>query len=145
MEVREGADHLRVVLKHTTAFSQPASRSGCEEALDAASLLLPGGSTGSTPLLTLPVVAPPLPDIVELIEKRTYLVVVRTLMHHREAAQQTVKRDKRELCQVELMDLCEDRLTRTCIHCRLFLLVDGIQGRIAVKTIVSTFGGELST
>src|SRR2546421_11712876 len=95
------------------------------------------------PNLTLPLVAPPLPDVVELIEKRTYLVVVRTLTHHREAAQQTVKRDEGELCQVELMDLPEDLLTRTCIHCRLFLLVEGIQSRIAVETVVSSLGGEL--
>lgn len=53
--------------------------------------------------LTLPVIAPPLPDIVELIEKRANLVVMRSLTHHREAAQQAVESDERELCQVELM------------------------------------------
>jgi hypothetical protein len=58
--------------------------------------------------LALPVVTPPLLDIVELIEKRAYLVVVRTLPHHREAAQQTVERDERELRQVELMELPKD-------------------------------------
>ena len=47
--------------------------------------------------LTLPLVAPPLPDIVELIEKRANLVVVRSLTHHREAAQQAVEGDEGEL------------------------------------------------
>ena len=97
------------------------------------------------PNLTLPLVAPPLPDVVELIEKRTYLVVVRPLTHHREAAQQTVKRDEGELCQVELMELSEDRLSRARIHCRQFLLVEGIQSRIAVEAIVSSLGRELGT
>ncbi len=50
--------------------------------------------TGQSSSLTLPVVTPPLPDIVELIEKRANLVVVRSLTHHREAAQQAVEGDE---------------------------------------------------
>ncbi len=49
--------------------------------------------------LTLPLVAPPLPDVVELIEKQANLVVVRSLTRHREAAQQAVDGDEGELCR----------------------------------------------
>ena len=87
----------------------------------------------SAPRLTFPLVTPPLPDIVELIEKRANLVVVRSLTHHREAAQQTVKRDERELCQVELMELSEDCLSSARIHCRQFLLVHRIRAGLQEK------------
>lgn len=80
MEVREGADHLRLVLEPNTAFSLPASRSGREGAIGSTSMLLPEGPTGSTPRLTLPVVAPPLPDV-DVGFKVAGQVVVRPLVH----------------------------------------------------------------
>ncbi len=88
--------------------------------------------------LTLPVVTPPLPDVVEEIEKWAYLVVVCPLMHHREAAQQTVKRDERQLSQVELMDLTEELLPCADIHRRPFLCVELIQCTVAVKRPVES-------
>lgn len=79
--------------------------------------------------LTLPNIAPPLPAIVEIIEKWAYLVVMRPLMHHREAAQQTVKRDERELRQIELMKLSVDRLSHFWVagqYCVVKIQVHGL-------------------
>src|SRR5438067_6475110 len=63
------------------------------------------------------------------------LVVVRPLAHDREIIH-AVEYDERELRQVDLMDLHEDLLPRAWIRCRQFLLVKGIQGRVAVEVNV---------
>src|SRR5437764_15221372 len=87
------------------------------------------------PSLTLAMIAPPLPDVDGLSDKGTGLVVVRPLAHDREIIH-AVEYDERELRQVDLMDLHEDLLPRAWIRCRQFLLVKGIQGRVAVEVNV---------
>ncbi len=105
------------------------------------SLLLPVGPTGSTIRLTLPVVAPPLPDI-DVGFKVAGQVVVRPLAHNREVCR-AVERDEGELRQVDRMDLTEDLLPRARIRCREFLCVEGIQGRVAVEGKVLSIGRDL--
>jgi len=83
------------------------------------------GPTGSTTRLTLPLVAPPLPDV-DVGIKVAALVVVRPLVHHREASRRAVECDEGELRQVDRMDLSEDLLSRACIRCRQFLCVEDI-------------------
>src|SRR5437016_3113127 len=82
--------------------------------------------------LTLPPIAPPLPDVDGVCCKRksTRQVVVRPLAHDREVCR-AVERDERVLRQVELVDLCEELLPLARIRCRQFLCVETIQGRIA--------------
>ena len=99
------------------------------------------GPTGSTTRLTLPVVAPPLPDI-DVGFKVAGQVVVRPLAHDREVCR-AVERDEGELRQVDRMDLTEDLLPRTRIRCRQFLCVEGIQSRVAVEGQVESIGRDL--
>ena len=71
------------------------------------------------------------------------LIVVRSLAHHSEFCP-TEEYDERELSQVDLMDAPEELLPHTWICCRKFLLVEGIQFRIAVEVnIVLSFGRDL--
>src|SRR6266496_1806435 len=95
----------------------------------------------SAPPLTLPLIAPPLPEV-GLSTNVADLVVVRALAHHRDLWG-AVEHDKGELRQVDLVDLCEDLLSHARIHCRLFLFKEGIQGRIAVEGQVSSIGRDL--
>ncbi len=60
---------------------------------------------------------------------------MRPLAHDREFCR-AVEHDERELRQVDLMDQLEEHLPRAWIRRRLFLLVEGIQGRVAVEVNV---------
>src|SRR6266581_6910380 len=95
----------------------------------------------STTRLTLPIVAPPLPDI-DVGFKVAGQVVMRSLAHDREVCR-AVERDEGELRQVDGMDLTEDLLPRARIRCRQFLCVEGIQGRVAVEGNVLSLGRDL--
>src|SRR2546423_15038226 len=92
--------------------------------------------------LTLPMIAPPLPDVGGLSLKGAGLVVVRPLAHDR-WAQRTVEHDEGEARQVDLMDLIEDLLPDARIHCRHFLLVEGSQVMVAVEGKVLSLGRDL--
>src|SRR6266487_78498 len=54
-----------------------------------------------------------------------------------------VERDKRELRQVDLMDLKEELLSQAWVRCRLLLLIESIQGRVAVEVNVVCIGRKL--
>src|SRR6266487_2238126 len=95
----------------------------------------------SAPPLTLPPIAPPLPDVGLSINVAD-LVVVCPLAHHCYDCR-AVKHDKGELCQVDLMDLLEDLLPHARVRCRLLLFKEGIQSRIAVECKVASIGREL--
>src|SRR5713226_4492036 len=79
--------------------------------------------------LTLPLVAPPPPDIARLYNGPR-LVVVCPLAHDPQKCR-AVEDDKGELRQNDVMDLHEEQLPHARIHCRQFLFKEGIQGRIA--------------
>src|SRR5205809_1611020 len=96
----------------------------------------------SAPPLTLPPIAPPLPDVNSLSLKGVGLVVVRPFVHRR-YVKRAVECDERQLRQVDLMELLEDNLPHARVPCRQFLLEEGIQGRIAVEVKVLSFGWEL--
>ena len=98
---------------------------------------------GSTPHLTLPIVAPPLPDV-DAGFNGAMLVVVRPLAHHVDV-RRAVEYDERENCQVDLMDLIEDLLPHAWIYCRLFLPVESIQSMVAVESKVFSIGRKLAT
>ncbi len=91
----------------------------------------------ATESLTLPLFAPPLPDVDGLSHKGAGLIVVRPLVHQVDVCR-AVERDEGELRQVDLMDPMEELLPHAWIHCRLFLRVEGIQGRIAVEVQVGS-------
>jgi hypothetical protein len=88
------------------------------------------------PSLTLAVIAPPLRDI-GLTAKRADLVVVCSLPHHPDRLR-AVEHDEREICQIDLLDLREDTLTRVYIHCCQLLLVQGVEGWVAVEVNVGS-------
>jgi hypothetical protein len=67
---------------------------------------------------------------------------VRPLVRQRKACW-TVEHDEGELRQVDPVDLHEDLLPYSRICCRLFLSVEGIQGRIAVEVNVVSLRREL--
>jgi hypothetical protein len=71
----------------------------------------------SAPLLTLPVIAPPLRDVFVRDAEWTGLEVVRPLVHHIYILV-AKENDERELRQVDEVDLNEDVLARTRIWCR---------------------------
>src|SRR6266705_3104433 len=100
------------------------------------------GPTGSTTRLTLPVIAPPLPDVDGASLNGAVLVVVRPLAYHREVYRRAEEHDERQLSQVDLMDLIEELLPQSRIRCRQFLLVEGIQGRVAVEVNVGGSRGR---
>src|SRR5439155_14664421 len=87
---------------------------------------------GSPLPLTLPPIAPPLPDVDRLERNGAGLVVVSPLARDRELCR-AVEHDEREVRQVDLVDLCEELLPQSRIRCRQFLPVEGIQGRVAVE------------
>src|SRR5437016_4752369 len=64
---------------------------GREGAICAPLVAASWGPTGSTPHLTLPIVAPPLPAIVEILGKGVLLVVVRSLAYHRKACEHAIE------------------------------------------------------
>ena len=90
----------------------------------------------ATESLTLPPITPPPLDI-GLTHKRVDLVVVCSLMHQRDGWC-AVEHNERESCQVDLMDPMEDILPCALIHCRQFLLVQSIQGMIAVEVNIAS-------
>src|SRR6266516_2147648 len=98
----------------------------------------------SAPPLTLPPIAPPLPDVNSLSLKGVGLIVVRPFVH-RPYVKRAVECDERQLRQVDLMELNEDSLPHARIPCRQFLLVEGIQRRVAVEVSVAStaFGWDL--
>ena len=98
----------------------------------------------SAPPLTLPPIAPPLPDvfILEAAKNGTGLVVVRPLMYDVDL-RRAVEDDEREVRQVDLMDLHENLLPQARIQCRQFLLVEGIQRMVTVEVDVKSLGREL--
>ena len=53
------------------------------------------------------------------------------------------ERDERELRQVDLMDLKEELLSQAWVRCRLLLLIESIQGRVAVEGKVPSVGRDL--
>jgi len=79
----------------------------------------------SVPRLTLPMVAPPLPDVdgVCCKCKGAGLVVVRPLAHDREVCW-AVEHNEGVLRQVDLVDLMEDLLPLARIRCRQFMCVE---------------------
>src|SRR5438034_8912250 len=93
----------------------------------------------SAPPLTLPPIAPPLPDVNSLSLKGVGLVVVRPFVHRR-YVKRAVGCDERQLRQVHLMELLEDNLPHACVPCRRSVLEEGIQGSIAVQLIVWSCG-----
>jgi len=96
---------------------------------------IPKGPIGSITHLTLPLIAPPLPDIDGISCNWTGLEAVRPLAHDREICR-AEEHDERELRQVNLMDQLEEHLPRAWIRRRLFLLVEGIQRMVAVEVPV---------
>ena len=98
---------------------------------------IPTRPRGLTIRLTLPIIAPPLPDVFVLEAKGTGQVVVRPLAHHVDLWR-AVEHDEGEVRQVDLMDLREDLLPRAWIQCRQFLLVEGIQRVIAVEIKIAS-------
>src|SRR5690242_9286388 len=102
--------------------------------------------------LTLPVIAPPLPDVDGLSDKWTGLVVMCPFAYDR-YIEWEVEHDEGELSQVDLMNLLEDLLPQPRIQCFPFLLVEGIQGMIAIvswvlitceKRVVGIIGTRIS-
>src|SRR5260370_13643591 len=91
--------------------------------------------------LTLPLVAPPLPDIAGLYSGRGLVVVCRVAQDPEKC--RAVEDDKGELRQNDVMDLHEELLPHARIHCRQFLFKEGIQGRIAVEVPVASLWREL--
>src|SRR6266487_1979806 len=75
--------------------------------------------------LTLPFVAPPLPDVDVPSAKGVGLVVVCPLVHDR-WVRRAVEHDEGELRQVDAMDLVEDILPQYRFGCRQLLFVEGI-------------------
>ena len=67
------------------------------------------------------------------------MVVVCSFTHDR-WIQRAVEHDKGKHRQVDVMDLVEDLLPHTWVCCRLFLCVQGIQGRVAVEVQVASLG-----
>ncbi len=66
-----------------------------------------------------------------------------SLVHHRNVCR-AVEHNEREIIQVDLMDLMEDILPCALIHCRQFLLIEGIQGMIALEVhVASALGWDL--
>ena len=92
-------------------------------------------------ILTLSVVAPPLPDV-DGLPNGTGLVVVRPLTYDVDL-RRAVEDDEREIRQVDLMDLHENLLPQAWIQCRHFLLVEGIQRMVTVEVDVESLGREL--
>src|SRR5438045_268088 len=90
-------------------------------------------------ILTLPAIAPPLPNVNRISLIGAGLIVMCPFAHDR-YIRLAVERDERELCQVDLVELIEDLLPLARIRCRQFLPVEGIQGSVAVEVIVTSFG-----
>ena len=66
------------------------------------------------------------------------------LVHHSDA-RRAVEDDEGEVRQVDGVDLRKDLLPRAGIWCRQFLLVEGVQGMIAVEVSIASIGRELVT
>src|SRR5215467_5144337 len=97
----------------------------------------------ATTRLTHPMIAPPFPDVDGLlVTKGADLIVVRSFVHHPDVYH-CVERDERKLRPVDLMDLTEDRRPLGRINRRKFLLIEGIQGRIAVESHIVSIGWDL--
>ena len=64
------------------------------------------------PILALPIVAPPLPDVYGISCDSAWQVVVRPLAYDREVCR-AVEHNERELRQVDLVDLMEDQACRS--------------------------------
>src|SRR5215472_3963607 len=94
------------------------------------------------PHLTLPLVAPPLPDVDGLSSKGAGQVVMCPLAYDC-YIEREVERDERNIRQVDLMNLLEDLLPQPMIRCFPFLLVEGIQGMVAVEVNVVSVGVKL--
>ena len=92
--------------------------------------------------LTLPMVAPPLPHVDGLSSEGANLVVMRALANNGDGLH-AVEHDEGEVRQVDLMNLLEDLLPHAWIRCRQFLLVEGIQGRVAVEGNVLSMRWDL--
>src|SRR6266849_1121351 len=86
--------------------------------------------------LTLPLIAPPLPDVDGLrCAQGSWQVVVHPLVHHRYVCW-AVESNEGMVRQVDFMYLIEDLLPHVWIRCRLLLFVEGIQGTVAVEVNV---------
>jgi len=94
--------------------------------------------------LTLPVVAPPLPDVDEPSVKGARLIVVRPLVHDR-WFYRAVEHDERQLRNVDVVDLREGLLPQPRIGCSHFLCVQSIQGMVAVESEVLSIRRDLVT
>src|SRR6516164_4545224 len=94
------------------------------------------------PSSTLPPIAPPLPDVDGLSSDGANLVVMRALANNSDGLH-AVEHDEREVRQVDLMNLLEDLLPHAWIRCRQFLLVEGIQVRVAVEGNVISMRWDL--
>ena len=89
--------------------------------------------------LTLPPIAPPLSDVFVRDGHGTGLEAVRPLAQHIDIIH-AIEKDERKVCQVDRVDLLEEVLPRTLIRCRQFLLVEGVQSRIAVEIEIGSIG-----
>src|SRR2546425_990988 len=93
--------------------------------------------------LTLPLIAPPLPDVDGLrCAQGSWQVVVCPLAHHR-YVDWTVEHDERKFRQVDTMNLHEDLLPLSRIRYFLLLSVEGIQCMVAVEVNIESIGREL--
>ena len=91
----------------------------------------------SAPSLTLPPIAPPLPNVARVLPRAALaeLIVVRPLAREHGVCA-AVEGNEREVRQVDVMDLIENLLPHALIQRCQFLLVEGIQFRIAVEVHV---------
>lgn len=87
------------------------------------------------PCLTLPVIAPPLPDVDGFSGKGAGLVIMCPFAYNR-YIEREVERDERKIRQVDLMNLTEDLLPLPRVRCFQFLFVESIQGRIAISWVL---------
>src|SRR6266581_9647979 len=89
------------------------------------------------PPLTLPLIAPPLPDVDGLSGKGTGLVVMCPFAYDR-SIEREVERDERKIRQVDVMNLMEELLPQPRIRCFPLLFVESIQGRVAISFVLIT-------
>ncbi len=94
-------------------------------------------------LLTLPLIAPPLPDIDRGSSQWHWAGSCASPCARIERSVALIERDEREVCQVDLMDLTEDLLPQPRIGCRQFLLCRAHPGHGCSRSTLYSIGRDL--